>query len=206
MVMASWVIWHILRNTNGDGDRVRKELEGVLMDMKDKSVPTVNIDQLEGLHGMIYEIGRLYQTVMLLRYMECDFETNNGYVIPAGDLAVVCTSINGRDERYFANPLKFDSSRVERGEAKKAQAFFTAFGTGTHPCTGKKLALLEVCFFVGLSLHAFDMCLVDDDYPKCDVTRSLIDVERHPPVSLGQPAFIWRPAVPVKVLLKRKVE
>src|SRR4029078_12173971 len=61
--------------------------------------------------------------------------TLHGVTIPAGGRVVLVTGAANRDERQFARPDVFDSTRGQFGHV--------GFGQGIHGCLGAPLARLE---------------------------------------------------------------
>jgi hypothetical protein len=58
---------------------------------------------------------------------------------------------------------------------------------------------LEIAIFCAEALRQMKLELVDTTYATNHFTKDSIDLENHPNLDPAQIAFIWRPAVPVKV-------
>jgi cytochrome P450 len=197
-VAAAWVLFHVIRNTNGTGDRVREELK-TLSD---------NSDELPELENTINEVARLYTPGAVMRLLLSPWELpSKGEMIPAGSVVVVPVYTTHRNPQGFSNPLEFDPARFgpDRNEGKNAGGLNMTFGAGTHPCTGRRFAILEVAIFVSEALKAFDWSLVGDEERAEDpFTRSAINVPRHPKLDPKQTNSIWRPSEPVLAHYERK--
>jgi cytochrome P450 len=195
---AAWVIFHVIRNTNGTGDRIRKELKTLADDS----------DEVPELESTLYEIARLYSPGSAMRLLLKPWELpSKGEMIPAGSVVVVPAFAAHRNPEGFANPLEFDPTRFgpDRDERKTAGSLYMAFGSGSHPCPGRKFAVLEVALFVSEALKAFDFSLVDDDERAEDpFTQSAINVPRHPRLNPKQIASIWRTTEPLLAHIERK--
>lgn len=198
---AAWVIWHVLRNTDGVGDRVQEELKRLGPDA----------DSLPEMEMLIYEIGRLYAPGSLFRLLLKDFTLpSTGDIIPSGTLIAFNVAGAHRNADAFTNPLDFDPKRFDndRDEQKTAGGLFLPFGSGAHPCVGRRFAIMEIALFVAMALDQFDWELVDDDDNRRQdpFTQSLIsNMPNHPKLDKAQNNSIWRPVEPVMVQYKRKI-
>jgi cytochrome P450 len=186
---AAWVLFHVIRNTNGTGDRIQQELATLAVDA----------DSLPELEKTIYEIGRLYTPGATFRLLLQPWTMpSTGETLPAGSGVYVSTSECHRSTEGFTQPLEFDLSRYDREEDRQAGCLFVPFGAGLHPCVGKRLAVLEIAMFAAEALRQFDWSLVDDETrPEDPFTQSMIHVPRHPALDPKQTNSIWRPDVPV---------
>ncbi|KDQ52157.1 hypothetical protein JAAARDRAFT_40504 [Jaapia argillacea MUCL 33604] len=70
----------------------------------------------------------------------------------------------------YTNPDTFDPFRFEAGreEDKKGNMSYLAWGTGRHPCTGMKVAKLEIKMIIAMFLAGYEYQLVDGSgrFPK----------------------------------------
>jgi cytochrome P450 len=195
---AAWVLFHVIRNTNGTGDRIREEIKT----MADDS------DEVPELESTVYEVSRLYASGSLMRLLLNPWELpSKGEIIPAGSVVAVPVFTSHRNPQGFSNPLEFDPTRFgpDRDERKTAGGLYMSFGSGTHPCPGRRFAILEVAIFVSEALKAFDFSLVGDDERAEDpFTQSAINVPRHPRLNPKQSASIWRTTEPLLAHYERK--
>jgi cytochrome P450 len=195
---ATWVIFHVIRNTNGTGDRIRKEL---------KTLPD-DSDEVPELESTLYEIARLYTAGSAMRLLLKPWKLpSKGEIIPAGSVVAIPAFAAHRNPEGFANPLDFDPTRFgpDRDERKTAGSLYMAFGSGSHPCPGRKFAVLEVAIFVSEALKAFDVSLVGDDERVEDpFTQRAINVPRHPRLNPKQVASVWRTTEPLLAHIERK--
>ncbi|KAH8102335.1 cytochrome P450 [Phellopilus nigrolimitatus] len=79
---------------------------------------------------------------------------------PGTFLAYSVNSIH-HDPEIYPDPLKWDPSRFERGEDKKAHWAFLGWGVGRHPCLGMRFAKLEVKVILAQFLMKYDYSAVD---------------------------------------------
>jgi len=199
---AAWTLWHILRNTGGVGDRVLAELDQLGPDS----------DSLPEMEKLIYEIARLYTPGTLFRLVVNDFVLpSTSDVIPSGSLIACNVGAAHRNADAFSKPLEFDPTRFDedRDERIGAAGLFLTFGAGTHPCVGRRFAVLEIALFVKEALQLFDWKLVDDDdkHQEDPYTQGMItNVPRHPKLDVAQTNSIWRPVDPVWAHYERKTK
>jgi cytochrome P450 len=195
---AAWVLFHVIRNTNGTGDRIREEVKTLADDS----------DELPELERTIDEVARLYTPGSLMRLLLNPWELpSKGEVIPAGSVVVVPVFTSHRNPEGFSNPLEFDPTRFgpDRNERKNAGSLYMPFGAGTHPCPGRRFVVLEVAIFVAEALKAFDFSLVGDNERTEDpFTQSAIYVPRHPRLDPKQSNSIWRPDEPLMAHYERR--
>ena len=94
---AAWVLFHVIRNTNGTGDRIREEVKNLADDSDD--VPEMECT--------LYEIARLYTSgsVMRLLLKPCELPSN-GETIPTGIVVAVPVFPSHRNPDVFSNPLE----------------------------------------------------------------------------------------------------
>jgi cytochrome P450 len=196
--VAAWVLFHVIRNTNGTGDRIREEIKTLADDS----------DEAPELERTVYEIARLYTSGSVMRLLLHPWEMpSKGEIIPAGSVIVVPVYTSHRNPQAFSNPLEFDPTRFgpERNERKTAGCLYMPFGAGTHPCPGRRFAILEVALFASELLKAFDWSLVGDDERAEDpFTQNAINVPRHPGLNPKQTAAIWRTTEPLLARYERK--
>jgi cytochrome P450 len=198
---AAWVIFHVLSNIDGIGDRVLKEI------MDEENVTNTNFPELESL---ILEIGRLYtpgsfvrKTVQPLTLPSLGDEV----IIPAGTMMSFNAAILHRNLDAFPDPLQFRPSRHLDSDGKvKNGTMLLPFGGGIHPCTGRKFAILEVAIFVREIFQLLDLSLVIDEKwePDPKTFEYVTNVPNHPKLDMKQNHSIWRPAETVRVHVKRK--
>ena len=197
-VMAAWVLYHVMRNTEDCGTRIKQELET----LGDEAGTWPELE------NTILEIGRLYSPDVTFRKVIQPFVLPSCQeTIPPGSLVMISKVVCHRNPKYFSNPYQFDPSRLDRDEHKQAGALFQPFGAGVHPCSGRKLAVLEIAMLVRAAMQTFDWKLVKDNNEMDDdpFTQSMIsNVPGHPALNPAQTTAIWKPLHPVMVEYKRK--
>ncbi len=190
---AAWTLFHVLRNTANVGVKVRAELSQVSAES--------DVTEFVELEKTLLEVCRLYTPGSLLRKLMTNWKMpSSGIEVEKGTTLVVSSYYSMRTAEAFQNPNSFDPTRYDRGEHNSAGCMFLPFGAGTHPCAGKRFANLEIAIFCAEALRQMKLELVDTTYATNRFTKDAIDLENHPNLEPAQIAFIWRPAVPVKVL------
>jgi len=208
---AAWTIYHVLRNSNGCGDRIRPELERFSASRDangSTATDAASIDDLPELEKTLYEIGRIYTPGSLLRLVVNEPltfpSTEKTLTIQPGSMLSVNVALIHRNPDIYRNPLDFDPRRYDEGRDERilAGCNFIPFGAGLHPCTGRKFAILETAIFVSEAFRQFDFLLPDADSARSEdpFTRSMVNYPRHhPPLNPWQTNSIWRPVAPVWV-------
>ena len=187
---AGWVLYHVLKDTNGLGTQIRKEIKENPEDWTNlTSVPKI-------LQNCILEVTRLYTPGHAPRLVKRTIKLpSDGTVVERGTVIAVNSFCNMRDG--YENPLDFDPSRFDRKEEKNLT--FVGFGMGSHPCVGKNLAMLEIGMFV-MSCLKFGLRLAErDEVRDSEFMDSVLSIQDHPNLPRGQSAFIWRPTNAVYV-------
>ena len=200
---AAWVMYHVVRNTNQTGDKIKPELEAVHRSMAQDNPEF----QCPGLEKIILEITRLYTPGAFLRDIQKPWTMpSTKEVIPPGTFLILSAGALFRDPDLFENPLEFDPSRFGPGrdEEKKNAGLFSGFGTGTHPCPGRKFAIWEIAIFASEALRYFDFEILTPDPEHVNKDPEIVNVDKHPRLDPHQAGFLWRPLDPVLVNYKRK--
>ena len=196
---VGWVLFHVMRNTGGVGDRIRAELTKLDLD---------SLDSLPEMEKAINEVSRLYTPGNIFRVATVPFKLpSTGDVIPAGSFVAFNVAAAHRNPEAFSNPLDFDPTRFDEGRDEgTANGTFLPFGAGAHPCVGRRFAILEIALFCSEALQQFDWDLVGDETREEDpFTQSIIsNVPRHPKFDAAQQHSIWHAVEPVMVQYKRK--
>ena len=179
---GAWTLYHILKDTNGIGARVRDDIASSTAD----EIP-------QSLQHCVLEVTRLYNHGNLVRKVKQPIKLADGTVVQPGVTLAVNTFIIGRTG--YENPLRFDPDRFTRGEHK--DRCFLGFGMGSHPCVGKSFAMLEIGVLVKECL-AFGFQLAPRKVEKREaLLDECIDIVGHPNLTPNQSAFLWRPSIPV---------
>lgn len=85
--------------------------------------------------GFVEESLRMYGNINTPRIVMKD-TVLDGAPMRAGEMVLVMLSLAGRDERFVADPDRFDATRAEHPHM--------AFGGGAHVCAGQHLARIEL--------------------------------------------------------------
>ena len=195
--MSAWVLFHFLKDTKGLQSILREEL------MEPRNQSTHTYPRLE---ATILEIGRLYTPGDVHRKLREDWRlpSDPDVTLPKGTVMLVSSLTAHREASRYPRPRELDTGR----DYRSAGGLFWPFGTGAHPCVGKRFALLEIALLSAEAIRQLDMTLVPGDKDgTCAFTNQVIDgVPDHPPLDLSQPGFIWRPAYPITVEYRKKVQ
>ncbi|KAH9831208.1 cytochrome P450 [Rhodofomes roseus] len=116
----------------------------------ERALPTLDL--------CLQECLRLYMNVPLIRRNTGDDIDVAGRTIASGDYVMYMMEDAHLDAAVYPEPTRFDPLR-DRSRAGKLG--FVAWGAGTHPCTGQRLAKLIIKVFVAVLLWNYELELVD---------------------------------------------
>ncbi|KAF8069204.1 cytochrome P450 [Lyophyllum atratum] len=115
-----------------------------------------------------------------------------GKTIPKGNFVAYPISDAHLNPNIYTDATEFDPSRFQPGrEEDKKQTFaYLGWGAGRHPCTGMKVAKLEIKIIVALFLAGYEYDVVDSagNFPKRLPKPDYNDIQQARPV--GDPTFI----------------
>ncbi|KAJ3517128.1 hypothetical protein NLJ89_g699 [Agrocybe chaxingu] len=120
-------------------------------------------DEMPVMEAVIRETLRVTLTNTFLRRNVIDeFSVSNG-TIQQGDFVAYNVADVHLNSEIYTNPREFDPGRYDPGreEDKKTTFGFVGWGAGRHPCTGMKVAKLEIKVIVTMMLAGFDFDIVD---------------------------------------------
>lgn len=119
-------------------DRVREEATAILGE-NETSPRYEHVADLEYTSQVYDEALRLYPPAWAV-FREASTEIDLGkYRIEEGSAVILPQWSVHRDERYFADPRRFDPDRWENQSPSSADGYF-AFGGGPHACIGQQFA------------------------------------------------------------------
>eukprot|EP01134_Creolimax_fragrantissima_P007477 CFRG7477T1 len=153
---AVWHFYYSVTNSSYRDEFSKMRSSGVFNDTLQPSSTSRNI---------LFEVMRLYNSNIALRILQQDFDTSDGYTIPAGSTVAIPSNVLMLDEEYFADPFTFSPERHSQdsqasGSVKKKlegnKSMFMGFGMGTHVCPGRKLAVIELELIVSAALERFE--------------------------------------------------
>ncbi|HWS98715.1 MAG TPA: cytochrome P450 [Pyrinomonadaceae bacterium] len=133
--------WYLLSEHPEVEARLHEELDAVLAGRE----PTVeDVPRLRYTEMVLAESMRLYPPAWAIgRLALQDFDIA-GYTIPPKALVLLSPYVTQRDERFYADPARFDPERwtPEAREARPQFAYFP-FGGGPRRCIGEGFAWME---------------------------------------------------------------
>jgi len=195
--MAAWTLYHIVENTNGIGDRVHAAIDNS------------DGNRVVELERCILEISRLYTPSTVLRKLLRPWTIpSTQTTLPIGTTVGMSFYSYSRDPDIFPNPLDFEPRRYDkRSNGGGCESEMVGFGSGGHPCPGKKFAMLEIALFVVGILKQLELKAVgkdnngmeEEDKRDAFSVASFSVPKHHPEVDISQAGFIWRPVKPVLV-------
>ncbi|KAF9546460.1 cytochrome P450 [Agrocybe pediades] len=165
-------------------DPLHKRLSAIPVSAWDDEMPVLDL--------VIRETLRLIITGTALRRNLLEEMTISDGKIAKGDFVAYSVADAHLNPEIYTNPTEFDPARFGPGreEDKKGTFSYLGWGAGRHPCTGMKVAKLEIKVIMALMLAGYDFSLVDKnekplkELPKPDRN----DIHQARP--LGEPAFL----------------
>ncbi|KAF8155590.1 cytochrome P450 [Crassisporium funariophilum] len=137
------------------GEPLHKRLSTIPMSAWEDDVPILD--------SVIRETIRVVLTGTVLRRNLLEELTLHGRQIERGDFVAYSLGDVHLNPGIYSRPDEFDPARFGPGrEEDKKEAFaFLGWGAGRHPCTGMKVAKLEIKVIVAFMLAGFEFDLVD---------------------------------------------
>jgi cytochrome P450 len=152
--------WYLLSQNPEAEAKMHAEIDGVL----DGRLPTVgDVPRLVYTERVLAESMRLYPPAWALGRMSLsDFEIG-GYAVPARSLILMSQFVMHHDERYFAEPNRFDPERwTAEAREKRPQFSYFPFGGGPRRCIGEGFAWMEGILLLATIAQQWQMRLTPD--------------------------------------------
>ncbi|KAI0937720.1 hypothetical protein AcV7_003678 [Taiwanofungus camphoratus] len=132
------------------GSSLTDALADIPLDTWEPSLPTLDL--------CLHECLRLIMNGSIIRRNIGRDVQISGRTIRSGDFLMYMTADAHLDGEMYPEPLKFDPLRDQN---KSGRLGFLAWGAGTHPCTGQRLAKLIIKIYSAMLLYTFDIEMVD---------------------------------------------
>jgi sterol 14-demethylase len=127
-------------------------------------------DEMPIVDVVIRETIRLTQNSTMLRRNVNEEMQIDGHKIAKGEFIAFSVYDSHMNPNFYDRPEIFDPYRYAPGreEDKKSTFAFVGWGAGRHPCTGMKVAKLEIKAILALFLAGYEYSVVDSagNYPK----------------------------------------
>ena len=119
-------------------------------------------DELPTLDACIRESQRISITLLLLRRNLGGEMKIGEQMIKQGDFLTYSLGDVHLNPEYYPDPYKYDPGRWLRPDPLPNAAYtFLGWGAGRHPCTGMKVAKLEMKLIMAMFLMRYEFELVD---------------------------------------------
>jgi sterol 14-demethylase len=168
---TAWSVLHLLENPDWL-NQVMLELQKVVADdLHDGDVSQIHClysdlqklsingwNNLGLMDRVIQETVRLHIVGVIHRRVVKRGQIIYRHELPLGSFIVYSMRMLHLDTKVFPQPNTFNPDRWLNEQLFKEQRYyFTGFGTGKHPCVGKKLAKLEMKIILALTLSKWNM-------------------------------------------------
>lgn len=149
-------------------------------------------DEMPVLDTVIRETIRLILNGAALRRNLLEEIPISSKIVPKGNFVTYPVSDVHLNPDIYTRPTEFDPSRFGPGrEEDKKQTFaYLGWGAGRHPCTGMKVAKLEIKIIVALFLAGYEYDIVNENgnFPDSLPRPDYNDIQQARP--LGEHCFI----------------
>ena len=121
-------------------------------------------DELPVLDACIKESQRIVMAGALIRRNHHEEVKIGEQVVRRGDFLVYSNADVHMNPEYYPEPYKYDPGRWLRPDPTPKTIYpFVGWGVGRHPCTGMRIAKLEMKLILVLCLARYEFELVDKD-------------------------------------------
>jgi cytochrome P450 len=146
----SWA-FHLLARHPHIEARVREEARAVF---GARTPQPSDVEKLVYTEQVLSETMRLYPPAFLLARVANKDSELGGHTVAKGTDVVIWVYHVHRDERWFADPTRFDPERFSAArKASIPDGAYLPFGLGTRTCIGKHFALMEAKLVLACTLR-----------------------------------------------------
>jgi len=143
-------------------------------------------DEMPILESVIRETLRITMNSTALRRNIVEDLPVSGKIIPRGNFMAYSLGDVHMNPDIYPNPSKFDPDRYSPGreEDKKVTFGYLGWGAGRHPCTGMKVAKLEIKMIIALFIAGYEYEVVDSNgnFPALLVKPNYDDIFQARPI------------------------
>ncbi|MFQ3318472.1 MAG: cytochrome P450 [Natronomonas sp.] len=157
--------WYLLASNPAAHRRLYESVRDV--DLDSPSLETIG--DLEEATRVVKETLRLYPSVPLMGRETDEPVELGGYDIPESATLIISPYLAHRDARFWECPSAFDPDRFrpERSDDRHEFAYFP-FSAGSHMCTGRELAMLELPLVISAVVAERRWTFADGTVPDVD--------------------------------------
>ena len=150
--------WYLLSEHPEVEAQLHEEIDRVLANR----LPTfADIAALQCTENVIRESLRLYPPLWMVWRRAIEDYPLDGYVAPAGSIIIMSQHVMHRDERYFAEPLRFNPERWTEEFSERLPKFaYFPFGGGPRQCVGDRFGFMEAVLILATVAQKWSLRLV----------------------------------------------
>jgi cytochrome P450 len=164
-------LWYLLAHNPEVERRLHEEIDRVLGGRLPRAE---DVEHLRYVEMVLLEAMRLYPPAWGIERRALRDQSIGGCVIPAGAVVLMPTFLMNRDERFFADPLRFDPERfAPEAVAARPRHAFLLFGGGPRQCIGNAFALIEGVLVASVLAQRWRLRLVPGQVVDAEPTVSL---------------------------------
>ncbi|RDB26903.1 Sterol 14-demethylase [Hypsizygus marmoreus] len=149
-------------------------------------------EEMPAMDTVIRETIRIVMNGAALRRNVIDDLHLGGKAVPKGNFMAYQLTDAHLNPEIYTDPTEFDPTRFAPGreEDKKQTYAYLGWGAGRHPCTGMKVAKLEIKIIVALFIAGYEYDVVDSkgNFPERLPKPDYNDIQQARPI--GDPCFI----------------
>jgi sterol 14-demethylase len=149
-------------------------------------------DEMPVIEGVIRETLRLVNNgAALRRNLGGSIQVDDKTIDNGAFMAYVIGDVH-LNEKFYTEPFKFDPDRFSapREEDKRGYGLFLGWGAGRHPCTGMKVAKLEIKMILALVLSRYEYNLVNASGERTKTVPKPDRNDIHQSRPMGEPCFL----------------
>ena len=150
--------WYLLSQNPEVEAKLHAELDRVL----GGRLPTVDdVQELSYTEKVLTESMRMFPPVWVMGRRAVSSYKAGGYYVPAGAIVLLSQYVIHHDERYYAEPEKFDPERwTPEARAARPKYSYFPFGGGPRLCIGEQFAWMEGILLIATLAQKWKLRLV----------------------------------------------
>jgi cytochrome P450 len=163
--------WYLLATHPEVAERVRREVECVLLD---RPPGPLDLPRLQTVTHVVQEAMRLYPPVWSFERQAIEDDVVLGFDVPRGTIVGVSPYVLHRSPALWDSPDEFDPDRfsAERSAGRSRYAYLP-FGAGPRVCIGGSFAMMEAQIVLAMVARRFALRVTSTRAPQVELDITL---------------------------------